>query len=96
MKPEGVIVPKEVIQDERKILDRAIVRGVGIEKEIVPEGLEDEERAFDEGIVVREVKVIPDEFPGKSGSVNGDREQGEEACAQPVLRRKNSQALDEG
>jgi hypothetical protein len=45
---------------------------------------------------VREVKVIPDEFPGKSGGVNGDREQGQEACAQPVLRRKKSETLDKG
>ena len=63
MKTGWVRVPEKVIKHVGQILDRPIVTRERVEKEIVPERFEDEERAFYEWIVSSEVSVVPDELP---------------------------------
>ena len=72
MEAVGIGVPNQVIENVGDVLDRPIMGGEGIEKEIMPERLQDEDRAFDEGIVVGEVLVVPNELALERGEV--DRE----------------------
>ena len=51
MKAVDVGVPEEIIDDEGEILDRSIVCGVEVEKQVVTKRFEDEERTLDERVV---------------------------------------------
>ena len=55
-----------------------------VEEEMVPKDFEDEERAFDERIVVREVVIIPDSLPGKGGRVDDKGDYHEQEGSEPV------------
>ena len=55
MKAVQVAVPEEIIGDKGEILGRPIMRSVGIEKEIMTERFENEERTFDERVVSDEI-----------------------------------------
>ena len=54
MKTSRVGIPEKVIDHVGKILHRPVMTRIGVEKEIVAECFEGEQRAFDEWIVSRE------------------------------------------
>ena len=54
VKTDCVGVPEKVIDHVGKILHRPVMTRIGVEKEIVAECFEREQRAFDEWIVSRE------------------------------------------
>jgi len=62
MEPGWIRIPERVIQHVGQILDRPVVTRERVEKEIVPERFQCEERALYEWIVSGEVNVIPDEL----------------------------------
>jgi hypothetical protein len=64
MKTESVFVPDKIIQHVGKILDWSIMRGKGVQKEIVPECLWDQYRTLDERVVPYEEIVIPNSISG--------------------------------
>ena len=92
VKSISVIVPKEVIEGKRKVLDRTIVRGIGIEKEIMPKRLQDQQWAFNKWIVVGEIDIIPDQLAGEGWGVNDKGDKRQEAGATPVATEEVSQA----
>jgi hypothetical protein len=79
-----IVIPKGVVDHKGKVLHRPIVAGEGIEKEIVPERLEDKERALDERICCGEITVVPDHLAGQSRQVNQEGETGQECNSTPV------------
>ena len=62
MKAVRIRVPKEVIKNEGNILHRSIMAGVGIEEEIVAKGFQDQDRAFNKGIVPGQEFVVPEKL----------------------------------
>ena len=54
VKAVGIAVPEKIIDDEGEILHRSIMRGEGIEKEVMTKRFEDEKRTFDERVVSNE------------------------------------------
>ena len=53
MESEFVRVPKKIVDQERDVLNRTIMRGKRIQEKVVPERFEDEKGAFDEWVVAR-------------------------------------------
>ena len=88
MKTGGVGVPKVIIGHEGEVLDRPIMRRVGIEKEVVPERFEREQRTFDEWVVVREVIVVPYRLSLQSGQMHEKADSREEEISRPLLFAK--------
>jgi hypothetical protein len=60
MKPVGVGVPETVIEKIRYGLDRAVMGRKGLQKEVMAEAFQNQERALDEWILPRQVLVVPD------------------------------------
>jgi hypothetical protein len=83
MEAVGIGVPNQVIENVGDVLDRPVMRGEGIEKEIMPERLQDEDRAFDKGIVVRQVLVVPDELALERGEMDRESKKREERATHP-------------
>ena len=83
MESVGVGIPHEVIENIGDVLDRPVMGREGIEKEIMPEALQNEERAFDERIVVRQVLVVPNELALEGREVDGESEQRKHGAARP-------------
>ena len=81
-------IPKIVIDHERKVLDRPIMGRVGIEEEIMPERLKDEDRTFNERIIPRKVVVVPDELSLERGEVDNKPDRREKEIARPLLPPK--------
>jgi hypothetical protein len=52
-------VPKEIIKDERDILNRSVVGRERIQKQVVAERFQNKERTFNERVVAREILVVP-------------------------------------
>jgi hypothetical protein len=59
MKAVGVGIPKTVVEKIGERLDGAIVRRKGLRKEVMPEALQNQERALDEWILQRQILVVP-------------------------------------
>src|SRR5881394_909663 len=60
METELVRIPKKIVENEGDILDRPIMGGERIQKQIMPKSLQDQERTLDQRVVVRQVLVVPD------------------------------------
>jgi hypothetical protein len=58
--PVTIGVPDQVIENVRDVLEGPIVSRIGIGKEVMAEGLENEQRTFDEGIIPGQINIIPD------------------------------------
>jgi hypothetical protein len=52
-------VPKEIIKDERDILNGSVVGRERIQKQVVAERFQNKERTFNERVVAREILVVP-------------------------------------
>ena len=87
MKAEGVGIPEKVIGHEREVLHRPIMPGERVREEMVPEDLEREQRAFDEGAVAREKFVVPQEFAREGGCSNHDGDEQEKSARSQSERR---------
>jgi hypothetical protein len=72
METEFIGVPKKVIDKKRHVLDGAIMAGERVEEQIMSEALQDKEWAFDEGIVVREILVVPNALALERGRAHED------------------------
>src|SRR6267142_6678720 len=83
MESVGVGIPDEVIENVGDVLDRTVMGREGIEKEIMSEALQNEERTFDERIVVRQVLVVPNELALEGREVDGESKQHEHRAARP-------------
>ena len=83
METEFVRVPKKVIGEVGDVLDRPVMRGKGIEKQVMAQRFQDQERALDEGIVEREILIIPDALSLQGRRSHDDADNYEEKNAQP-------------
>ena len=54
VKAVGIAIPEKIIDDEREILHRSVMRGEEIGKEIVTKRFEDEKRTLNERVVSNE------------------------------------------
>ena len=77
MEPVRIGVPNQVIKNVGDVLDRPVMRRKRIEKEIMAETLQDQERAFDEWIVMRQILVVPDELPLERGEMDRESQERE-------------------
>src|SRR5258708_7390656 len=90
MEPVRISIPNQVIENVGDVLDRPIMRRKGIEKEIVPETLQDKERALDERIVARQVLIVPDELPLEGREMHRKPKQRENNAAHPGALEQRS------
>ena len=84
MESVGLGVPEVVVEDEREVLDWPIMRRKGIEKQIVAECFEDQERTFYERIEVREIFIVPDELTLERGYSNDEPSHAENDALNPA------------
>src|SRR6266550_8153552 len=92
MKTGWVRIPEKVIQHVGQILDRPVVTRERIEKEIVPERFESEERAFYEWIISGEANVVPDELSLDGGQSDDEADRAEKKITRPLLAAKSDKA----
>src|SRR4029077_10164736 len=92
MEPGWVRIPEKVIQHVGQILDRPVVTRVRVEKEIVPERFESEERAFYEWIISGEENVVPDESSLDRGQSDDEADCSEKQIPRPLLAAKSDKA----
>ena len=85
MKTVDVGVPEEIIDDEGEILDRSIVCGVEVEKEIVTKRFEDKKRTLNERIVSNEKRIVPNHFALQGRQMYDEADQGENREAGPLF-----------
>ena len=83
MEPVGVSVPDEVIENVGDVLDRPVMGREGIEEEVMPKALQNQERALDERIVVGQVLIVPDQLTLKGRKVDRESEQRQQGAARP-------------
>jgi hypothetical protein len=63
VKPVKVAVPKKIVGHVGEVLDRPVMPRVGIQKKIMPKGLEDQNRTLDELVCSNQIVVIPYKLP---------------------------------
>ena len=83
MKPVRVGIPNQVVDDIGNVLDGAVVRGKGIDKEVMPKILQNQKRAFDEGVVVRQILIVPNELTLQRREVDRESQERENDAANP-------------
>ncbi len=59
--------------------------GEGIEKEVVPESFEREPRTLNEGIIVGQILVVPDELALERGHPNDETNKREDDTSNPIF-----------
>ena len=64
-------------------MNRAVVNGQRIQKQIMAERLQNKERAFDERITQREVLIVPDSLTLKRGKMGYNPSQSEQQNLEP-------------
>ena len=84
MEAVGIGVPEKIIQDEGGVLDRSIMPGEGVEKKMVAEGLEDQDRTFDERIIARQILIIPHQLPLEGGHSYNEADKREKKAPSPI------------
>jgi hypothetical protein len=77
MVPVTFGVPDQVIENVRDVLERPIVTGVGVRKEVMAECFQNEQRTFDKWIVPGQIKVIPEKLSLEGRNVNAGAKQNE-------------------
>jgi hypothetical protein len=77
-------VPKEIIKDERDILNRSIMGGERIQKQVMAERFENKEWTLNERIVAREIMVVPNPLALQSRCVNENSGEPDNERAKPV------------
>jgi hypothetical protein len=70
-------VPNEVIENVRDVLERPVVPGIGIGKEVMAECFQYKERTLDKGIVAGQVEIVPKKLALERGKVNASTEENE-------------------
>ena len=85
MKAPRVRVPKKVIEHVGDGLDRAVMGRKGIEEQIVPKSFQDQQRAFDEWIIARQINVVPNALALQSWSVDHERRDKKSSDPKPAL-----------
>jgi hypothetical protein len=83
MKPVRVGIPKQVVDDVRNVLDRPIVGRKGIDEQVMPKILQEQKRAFDEGVVVRQVLIVPNKLSLERREVDRETQEREDNAANP-------------
>ena len=84
MVAKRIAFPEEIIEAIGDVLDRPIVTRKGIEKEIMPKGFEDQNRALYKGIRADQIIVVPDREPGQSRKAGNDTADTQERHPQPL------------
>ncbi len=84
MKSELVRIPKEIVEDEGNVLNRAIMGRERIQEQIVTEGFRDQEWALDEWIVARQILIVPNPRSLQGGQVHQNRNKPKDEAAKPV------------
>src|ERR1700719_1551287 len=84
MKTKLVRVPKEVVENKRDILNRAVMRRKRIEKQMMAKRLQNQKRALNKRIVVREILVVPDSLSLQGRRVNNNSSDCQEETAKPI------------
>jgi hypothetical protein len=72
VKAIGVIIPKKIIRDEGKVLDGTVMGRKRIKKKVMSKSLENKEWTLDQGVIAREIAIIPDKLPGKRRRMDED------------------------
>jgi hypothetical protein len=70
-------IPNEVIENVRDVLERPVVPGVGIGKEVMAECFQNKERTFDKRIVASQVKIVPKKLALERWKVDASTEENE-------------------
>ncbi len=70
VKAKSIVIPQPVIKHVGDILDWPVMDRERIKEEVMSETLENKKGTLDEGIVTREIIVVPDKLPRKGGCVN--------------------------
>jgi hypothetical protein len=83
MKAVRVGIPNQVVDDVGNVLDGTVVRGKGIDKQVVAKILQNQERTFDKGVIVRQVLIVPNELTLERGEVDSEPEQRQDHAANP-------------
>ena len=63
MVSEWISGPHPVIEHVTDILDRSVIDGKGIEKEPMPEGLEQKDGALKHWVIPNQIEIIPQAIP---------------------------------
>src|SRR2546423_12436379 len=83
MKPVGVVIPNQIVDDVRNVLDWPVVGRKGIDKEVMAKIFQNQKWALDEGIVVRQILIVPNELPLQRGEVHREAHEREDDTANP-------------
>lgn len=83
MKAVRIGIPNQVVGDVGNVLDWAVMRGKGIDKQVMAKILQNQKRAFDEGIVVRQILIVPDELSLERRKMNDESQEREDGAANP-------------
>ena len=89
MKTVRVGIPNQVVDDVGNVLDWAVVRGKGIDKQVMAKILQNQKRTFDEGVVMRQILIVPDQLALKRWEMDREPKQREKDTTHPG-------ALEEG
>jgi myo-inositol-1-phosphate synthase len=92
MKSVGVALPKQVIHHKGKTLDGPVIRREQVQKKIMPEDLENKDRAPDQGIVVHEGDVVPDHLALQRRNSDNKTDDAKEQAAQPIFAQISYQS----
>jgi hypothetical protein len=60
METKWVVSPEVIIRHVGEILDGPVVDGIGIEKEVMSKGLEDQKWTFNEWVPRSQILVVPE------------------------------------
>ena len=85
MKAIEIAVPKKIIDDEGEILHGPIMRGVGIEKEMMTKRFEDKKRTLHERVISNKIYIVPNHLALKRRQTHDESHQGENHEAGPLF-----------
>src|SRR6476646_9140350 len=89
-------VPEQIIENVGDVLNGPVMGRKRIEKKVMPKTLQNQERAFDKRIVVREVLVVPDKLPLERRKMNGESRQRENGTAHPDALDESAEFVKRG
>src|SRR5206468_11213496 len=87
--------PKKVIDHVGEVLDWPVMAGEGIEKEVVPEGFEDEQGTLNEWIVANEINIVPYGSALHRWQSDEETDRTEKKIARPLLGAQRDKAPNE-
>jgi hypothetical protein len=84
MKAVGIGVPDAVIEKIGNVLNWAVVRRKGLQKQVMPEAFQNQERTLNERILRRQILVIPNALAIEAVSPSENTDHQQDRGPQPI------------